>query len=126
MPRKEGEKVGVDHAKYPGVWVVKKVNPVNVVLEPEGGGRPLRCHPSLLTDPPKPGAVVTAVPVAEYYNPGELIRITSGRYAGLYVVIADKGGDKVNLAKLGGDGGRYLRAIRVGLVKVDPADVLKD
>jgi hypothetical protein len=114
-----GEKVSVDHPKYPGVWIIKSLGPVNAQLEPENGGRRLRVPQSMLTDPGSQPTVRTPV----FYDPGELVRVT-GRYAGLYTVIADKGGDKVNLAKLGGDGGRYLRATRPGLVKVDPAEVL--
>jgi hypothetical protein len=75
----------------------------------------------MLTDPGSQPTVSTPV----FYVPGELVRLT-GRYAGLYVVIADKGGDKVNIAKLGGDGGRYVRATRHGLIKVDPAEVLTE
>ena len=60
------------------------------------------------------------------FNVGELVRVTDGKYAGLYVVIADRGAEKVNLAKLGGDGGRYLRAVRRGLVKVDPKEVVTE
>jgi hypothetical protein len=125
--RQVGSKVGVDDPKYPGVWIVKSNGPVNATLTPETGGRGLRCPHYMLTDPPTTatnGATVTAIPVVTYYDPGTLIRIADGRYAGLWVVIADKAGDKVNLAKLGGDGGRYLRYPRRGLTKVAPEDVL--
>jgi hypothetical protein len=120
--RRTGERVGIDHAKYPGVWIVKSLGPVNAVLEPEGGGRPLRVPQDMLIEP---GGELT-VPT-EFFVPGELLRITDdrGRYGGVWVVIADKGGDRVNLAKLGGDAGRYLRATRRDLVKVALEEVLK-
>lgn len=121
MTRRVGDKVSIDHAKYPGVWVVDSVGPVNTVVRAEtGGGRRVRVPHSMLLDP---GATPPVQP-AVFYDPGELVRISSGKWAGLWVVIADKGGEKVNLAKLGGDGGRYLRAARRGLVKVDPSEVI--
>ena len=52
------------------------------------------------------------------------MRVEQGRFAGLYVVIADKG-DKINIALLGGDNGRYVRALRASLTKVELADVVK-
>lgn len=126
-PATVGTRVGVNHPKYPGVWVVKKVGPVNVVVEPENGGRPLRCPPTLLTDPPVPGAVpgsmVQTLPVQTMYHVGEVVRIPAGKYAGVYVVIADRGADKVNIAKLGGDGGAYLRALRGSISKIDVAEL---
>ncbi len=80
----------------------------------------------MLTEPTEAAAQVSLVPVPEFYNPGELVRITSGKWAGLWVVIADRGADRLNLARLGGaPNGQYLRASKRGLVKVDPADVLR-
>lgn len=125
--RRVGDKVSVDHPKYPGVWTIKSQGPVNSTLEPVNGGRSLRCPHTMLTDPATATATatVTAVPIPVLYNPGELVRVPSGKWAGLYVVIADRGGDRVNLTKLGGDQGRYLRIDKRGLVRVDPAEVLK-
>lgn len=128
-----GAEVSVDHPNYPGVWTVKKNGPVNATLQQEGRLKLLRCPHTLLVDPEvtvtTPGgnvATVTTVPVPEYYVVGEFVRITSGRYAGLWVVIADKGADKVNLAKPGGDNDRYLRVDRRGLVRVPAAEVLRN
>lgn len=126
-----GSKVGVDDPKFPGVWIVKSHGPKNATLQPENGGRGLRAPYYLLTDAPvalADGTTLTeVVPVPEFYKPGELLRIDEGgHYAGLYVVIADKGTDKVNLAKLGGDNGRYLRASRRGLVRVSPSKALRE
>jgi hypothetical protein len=93
------------------------------VLEPVNGGRRLRAPHHMLIDPASANAPVLPSP-SLLYHPGELVRIGSGKYAGLWVVLADKGADKVNLAKLGGDDGNYLRASRHALVRVDPAAVL--
>lgn len=109
-----GARVSVDHPKYPGTWVVKKVGPVNVVLEPENGGRPLRCPPALLRPPGQTPRVYDTV----LYSVGEVVSIDSGKFTGMYVVIADRGAHKVNIAKLGGDGGAYVRALRGSLRKV--------
>ena len=122
--RKVGSKVSVDHPDHPGVFTVKSNGPANAKLEPVGGGRILVAPHYLLTDPVE-GATVTAVPLPEFYNEGELVRIAGGKFEGLWVVIKDGGRDKVNLARLGGDNGRYLRATKRGLVRVPIADVLK-
>jgi len=116
-----GDKVSVDDPKFPGTWTIKALNPVNAVLMPDGGGRGLRAPYRILIEP---GTHVSAVTAETYYHPGELVRITSGKYAGLWVVITDRGGATVSLARLGGANGQYLRSARRGLLKVDPADVL--
>ena len=123
-PRPVGAKVSIDHPKHPGIWIVKSNGRVNAVLEPVNGGRQLSAPHYLLTDPTEddPAPVQRGV----FYHPGELVRVTRGPHTGLWVVIADRGADRLNLAKLGGNGGKYLRATRHGLVKVDPADVLKE
>lgn len=113
-----GDRVSVDSSKYPGVWVITKLDPANAVLQAENGTRTLRAPYSLLLQPGASSAVV-------YYDAGMLVRIPDGKHAGLWVVLKDDGGDRVNLARLGGDGGKYLRAGRRGLVKVDPSEVLK-
>lgn len=122
---KVGAKVSVDHPKHPGVWTIKSIGRVNAVLEHPNGGRDLRAPLSMLIEP-QAGVTVTAIPVEQkvFFDVGEFVRIPSGKFEGLYVVIADKGLDRVNVAKLGGDHGRYVRAGRSSLVKVDPADVL--
>lgn len=119
-----GDRVCVDHPKYPGVWIVKSQGPVNSLLEPESGGRRLRVPHTMLTTPRSPGATVVVTPTT-FYDVGELVRLVEGRFAGLYAVIKDSGDDRVNIAKIGGDGGRYVRAFRNHLVKVDTAEVLK-
>lgn len=56
---------------------------------------------------------VTAVPLPTYFYEGEFRPHQHGQVRGLYVVIADSGTDRVNVAKLGGDGGRYVRTTSV-------------
>lgn len=120
MTYKPGDKVSVDHPKYPGIWTVKRTGPVNAVLTPAGGGADLRAPMSLLIDPTE----TSAITLAALYNPGEFVRIAAGKWAGLWIVLKD-GGDKVNLVKPGGDGGKYLRAIKHGLVRVAADEVMK-
>lgn len=123
--RKVGDKVTIDDPKFPGIWTIKSIGPKNTVVIPENGGRGLRAPHWMIKDVTDE-VTVTAVPLPEYYTPGELVRITEGRYVGLYVVLADKG-EKVNLVLLGGDNGRYVRMPKRNgsLVKVDVADILK-
>ena len=108
-----GDKVRVALDRYPGVWTVQKLNPTTTVVVPEGGGRGLKVPHSLLRDPD------AEAPPTRYFHPGEVVRL-SGRFAGMYAVIRDDGGDKVNVALLGGDGGRYVRSLRA---LVEPIDV---
>lgn len=109
------------------MWVIKNLGPKNATLEPASGGRGLRCPYYLLTEAPAASddVTVTAVPLPTYFYEGEFVRINTGKFAGLYVVIKDSGTDRVNVAKLGGDGGRYVRIDKRSVTKVDPADVLK-
>lgn len=107
------------------MFTIVKRGPANTVLEPVNGGRQLRAPHSMLTDPKDAPAASVSTFDAEFYDPGEFVRIPSGKHAGLYVVIADRGADKVNLVKPGGEKGRYLRATKRGLVRVDVSEVLK-
>lgn len=122
---KVGDRVGVDDPKFRGAWTIKNLGPKNATLEPENGGRGLRCPYYMLTEAPAASDVtVEAVPLPTYFYEGEFVRLT-GKFAGLYVVIKDSGADRVNVAKLGGDGGRYVRIDKRAVTKVDPAEVLK-
>ncbi len=115
-----GDKVGVDHYKYPGVWIIDSRGPKNTVLKPEGGGRGLKVPHSMLIDP---GASLAP---RLSYSPGEFVRIPDGRrYAGLWVVTNDPGKDRVSVAKPGGNGVQ-LGAVRRELVKVSLEDALKE
>jgi hypothetical protein len=120
---KVGDKVSVDDPKFPGIWEIIQVLKVNVRLKHTTTGALLRAPMSMLTEPTE---VPLGQPAVKMYNLGAVIRIADGtKYAGIYTVIKDDGGDRVNLAKLGGgDGGRYLRSPRRGLQEVDMTDVL--
>jgi len=116
-----GDRVRVNDAKYPGVYTIQSVGPKNFVLTPESGGRGLRAPHYMVVDANSDPAPVAA-PVV-YYSAGEIVRVELGKFAGLYVVIADKG-DRVNIARLGGDNGRYVRMTRNGLTKISVDELL--
>lgn len=124
---KVGDKVTVNLAKFPGVWIVKNLGPVNASLTPANGGRGLRAPYYLLSAVLDDSGTITVVapPTTTLFSEGEIVRVPNSKWTGVYVVIKDAGGERVNLAKLGGDNGRYLRIVRGAVTKVDPADVLK-
>jgi hypothetical protein len=127
-----GSKVVVDHPKYPGIWTVQSNGPVNATLSPENGGRGLRVPHTMLAAPTTvtaSGAVVTTIPLAppvEFFSEGGFVRIATGKYAGVWVVIRDNGSDKVNVAKIGGDNGKYLRVARRSLTGIDIATAIDE
>ena len=103
-----GTKVRVDSTKYPGVWIVESNGPKNASLKPEGGGRGLRCPHSMVLPDNGEGPAVAPV---EMFSLGETVTIGS-KFPGVFVVIRDDGGPRLNVAKLGGDNDRYVRAAR--------------
>lgn len=108
-----GAKVRVDSQKYPGVWIVQSNGPKNASLKPEGGGRGLRCPHAMLRPDDGRGPIPAPVTI---YGLGQTVTI-GDRFPGIYVVIKDDGGPRLNVARLGGsDGDRYVRAAR-SLVK---------
>jgi hypothetical protein len=115
---KVGDLVTVSESKYPNTWTVVKVNKVNVRLSQNG--RYLNASPFFLTkvEGEIPAAVIGVryQPVPEPLAIGAVVRCEDK--PGLWVVVRD-GVDRVNVAKLGGDGGRYLRAPRERLTQVD-------
>lgn len=115
-----GDTVGIDHSKCPGKWKIISFGPKNAIVESEQGGMQIRVSPSLFIDPD----AVTSSPVL--HVAGKLVEIPDGKYAGLYVVLSDTGGPTIKVAKLGGDGGRIVRALRRNLVEVDPESVLRN
>jgi hypothetical protein len=128
--RAVGDEVGLDGPKYHGRrFRIAKVNPTTYLLDALDGGRSVRASHSLVTDPPAAGTATT-IPLTEYLDCGTLVRYVGVKtIAGiapgdLGVVLVDRGG-RVNVAKLGGAGGRYLRASHGSLRVVDPADVLR-
>jgi hypothetical protein len=115
-----GDKVSVDHPAYPGIWVVENNRgTVNAVLSQQGRPKKLRVPYTMLTAPTTAAPPPTPVTPTVYYEQGELVRVTAGRWAGLYVVLADKGGKTVTLGKLGGWNGQRLSSPRRGLVKLN-------
>jgi hypothetical protein len=141
-----GDRVIVDpavaSARHLGItYRVTRLLPVNVVVEPEGGGRTMRINPSYLqpapdTDSTSTGAsaVVASVELVPYETPleqGALVTVAGPGWkqppGELYVVLRDNGTGKVSLVKLGGNNGRYWRGVSRRLVTVvDPARVRLD
>lgn len=128
-----GDRVGVAGPQYAGrAFTVQKVNPKTYILAPEDGqGRTLRASREYVTAPPDPGAARPAAPQAPaYLPPGTLVRykglkaIAGIAPGGLAVVITDKF-TKVNIARLGGHDGEYMRTAHYWLEVVDPATVLR-
>lgn len=120
------------------VYRVTRLLPVNVIVEPEGGGRPLKINPICLQPAPdadSSGAGATAaaasVELVPYETPldqGTLVTVAGPGWkqppGELYVVLRDNGTGKVSFVKLGGDHGRYWRGVSRRLVTViDPARV---
>ncbi|WP_019901951.1 hypothetical protein [Salinispora arenicola] len=141
-----GDRVIVDpaiaSARHRGViYRVTRLLPVNVVVEPDGGGRTMRINPSYLRPAPDANntntgatAAVTGVERVPYETPldqGTLVTVAGPGWkqpAGeLYVVLRDNGTGKVSLVKLGGNNGRYWRGVSRRLVTVvDPARLRLD
>lgn len=103
-----GTKVRVDSQKYPGVWIVQSNGPKNASLKPEGSGRGLRCPHSMLRLDDGKGPVIAPV---QMFSLGETVTL-GDRFPGIFVVIKDDGGPRLNAALLGGDGDRFVRAAR--------------
>lgn len=110
-----GSKVRVDDPKFPGVWTVESNGPKNATLKPDNGGRGLRCpHTMLRLDD---GKGPTSEPVVVF---GLGATVTLGaRFPGIYVVIKDDGGPRLNVARLGGDDAKYVRAARSQVKLID-------
>ena len=119
------------------IYVVKEILPVNVVLEPERGGRRMRINPAYLLPAPATGAApattAEVVPFESLLQWGTVVRVDrapAGRWKEpveqLLVVVGDKdGGMSYRLAFLGGDPqerGRYFRNITRGWLTVVPVE----
>lgn len=133
-----GDRVTIDpavaRASTLGVaYRVTRLLPVNVVVEPVDGGRPVKVNPTYLRPAPTadttggewtmtheaplhPGTLVTVAGAGWKQPPGEL-----------YVVLRDTGTGRVSLVPLGGNNGRYWRGVsRHLLTTVDPTRVRLD
>lgn len=115
------------------VYRVLKVNPKNLRVEDEEGRRFTGPHHIWRkTDRPftKPATAAEEVSIPELFDIGEVVRVPHGVNSGkwaytkdqLFVVIK-QGPDRVNIVKLGGDGGRYWRMDPSSLERVPAASV---
>jgi hypothetical protein len=117
-----GTIVAIDDPRCPGLYKVTNHGPKNATLVPctaDGALRPGRGarFPGYMLHPADSNAADVLLNGATtndlfIFDPGALV--TSASRPGVFVVLADKG-DKVNIARLGGDSGRYLRMPRGGV-----------
>lgn len=123
---KVNDQVVVSSASYVGVWTVKKVNPTTYVLE-QAGQRNLRAsheYVRLATEQEqldaKTGATVTMVPVASYFEEGEVVRSDNAKLKGkLFVVLSHR--KNVKIAQLGGGEIWTVDAALLTKVELSPA-----
>lgn len=137
------------------IFEVKRFLPVNMEVEPLGGGRRLRGRPELF-ELATGAATVPVTPLAphggcnwegcnECFSPqpvstpflpwlaeGQLVRVKAVAHARwtypkdqLFTVISQRAAYRVKIAKLGGEEGRTWTVSRDSCTLVDPADVLK-
>jgi hypothetical protein len=118
------------------VYQVTRELPVNVVVEPVGGGRAMRINPAYLLPAPDTATTATgSTAVAVPYEPqplplqqGTVVTVAGPRWTQppdtLYVVLRDNGDGRASIVKLGGDHGRYWRGVRRTLITViDPTRI---
>lgn len=111
------------------IYQVTKTLKVNVIVEPEGGGRPMRINPIYLL--PAPQTPTTAIDAAgRPYQPpldqGTVVTVAGPGWTQppdqLYVVLRNNG-DRLAIAKLGGEQGRYWRVGRSRVTVIDPTRI---
>lgn len=134
----EGDRVIVDpsvaQSRYLGVvYVVKEILKVNVVVEPQDGGRRLRIKPAYLLPAPTDAADAVTIAVESLLGWGTVVRVDrapAGAWRhpvdALYVVVGDKDrGLSYRLARLGGDpSGRYFKSIPRGWLTEVPVETI--
>jgi hypothetical protein len=130
-------------ARHLGViYRVTRLLPVNVVVEPVGGGRPMKINPGYLRPAPETdsttahsgsggGTATVGVPYEAPLDQGTLVTVAGPGWreppGELHVVLRDNGAGRVSIVKLGGAGGRYWRGVaRRLLTVIDPARVRLD
>jgi hypothetical protein len=127
---KIGDEIGINDPKFPGIWIVEKVNPTRYLLAPKAGGRGLRApHGMACAAPEGPASSLLQpyVPV-ELFNLGQFVRYIGTKTiagigpGGLGVVVGDTGGQRVRVAKLGGSDD-LMQAARQNLRPVSLAEV---
>jgi hypothetical protein len=115
------------------VYTVTKALPVNLIVQPVGGGRPVKANRSMfLPAPPNgtprnPASVELTSAPQPPLSQGTVVTVAGPSWKQppeqLYVVLRETG-DKVSLTKLGGDNGRYWRGVhRRYLTVVNPAHI---
>lgn len=125
LTKRVGQRVLITGGRFHGAATITKINPKNVLVTMEGTGQRVNAHPSFLSDLPDGAPVPNAfqavasaeVPVQ---HPGMLVRVDG--LDGVFVVLADKF-DKINVARLGGDSGRYYRPLRKSVRPLSADDV---
>ncbi|MFB9238176.1 hypothetical protein ACFFWC_21910 [Plantactinospora siamensis] len=125
------------------IYRVTRLLPVNVVVEPVNGGRPVKVNPTYLRPAPAAdtttsGGTTSASTGGEWtmiheapLHPGTLVTVAGAGWkqppGELYVVLRDTGTGRVSLVPLGGNNGRYWRGVsRSLLTAVDPTRVRLD
>lgn len=108
------------------VWIVDRVNPVNVVCRPEdGSSRGINYPRTCLIPVPADGAIPAAAPVTEapsaWFVGGEIVTTTWAKGASKVWIVNRDNGDTVSCLPLGGDGGRYARLPKSGITRRDLA-----
>lgn len=120
-PKRVGDRVRIA-TWVGGQWAgrlgtVNKVNPKTIVLDVDGSTRGLRIDPSYCTvvtgDEAKPQPTVVGVPYVALdprITLGAIVKTKTPnpKIPGFYVVVKT-GDEKVNIARLGGEDGRYWR-----------------
>lgn len=123
----KGMRVTSSSHKFPGSGTVEKVLPVNVKVKMDDGRLVTFARSFLRPEGEAPVATVVALPDYLAFPAGTVVRFKDeravGRFGGgLYVVIKN-GGDRINVAKMGGDNDRYVRAPAASLVRVPLTEV---
>jgi hypothetical protein len=140
-----GDRVTIDptvaRASTLGVtYRITRLLPVNVVVEPVSGGRPMKINPAHLRPAPtadstaKAGGATTSAVTMLHQAPlhqGTLVTVAGPGWkqppGELYVVLRDTGTGRVSIVTLGGNNGRYWRGVsRRLLTIVDPTRVRLD
>lgn len=112
------------------VYRVTKTLKVNILVEPIGGGRSMRGNPELFEPAPEStAAAVERTPFLPLLSPGEVVTVAGPGWkqpADRYYVVIHQGNDqKVKIAELGGDGGRYWPSVpRTMITVVNRARIL--
>jgi hypothetical protein len=127
-----GDIVTIDHPRAAGkTFLVVRRNRTTYSLQEVGNSNLWKAGPGLLRQVTSADQLQQARDTLQKvalephvsHHPGSFVRWTPPKQRPqLFVVLADKG-DKVNIAVLGGDSGRYWRAPRAQLIPVPLAEL---